>query len=135
MSTVKIITGDQVEFVVPQDVASQSGIIARMVDSIGDDEVTVPLQDIGSDTFRRVLAYFETGSFDAPPTDDDLLALVVAANFLDCKTLLDDACQAVADRIKGKSPEQIRQIFGLENTYTPEEEIAVRRANSWAFEP
>jgi S-phase kinase-associated protein 1 len=134
MESVKIVTSDGVDFSLSQDIAAKSGIIARMLQSVEDDCLTVPLQDVRSDTFERVVAYLETDAFDAPQADEDLLALVVAANFLDVKPLLDTACQEVADRIKGKSPEDIRKLFGLENTYTPEEEAKVRQANAWAFE-
>lgn len=132
---VKVITSDSVDFSLLPKVAAKCGIIERMLESVEDgDGLTVPLQDVGSDTFGRVQKYLETDVFEAPESNEDLLALVVAANFLDVKPLLDAACQAVADRIKGKSPEEIRKIFGLENTYTPQEEAKVRQANAWAFE-
>ncbi|KAJ8637288.1 hypothetical protein MRB53_011555 [Persea americana] len=65
---------------------------------------------------------------------DTLYGLLVAANYLDIKGLLDLVCQRVADMIKGKSPEQIREIFNIKNDFTPEEEEAIRKENSWAFE-
>lgn len=134
MESVKIVTSDGVDFSLRPEVAAKSGLVARMLDSVEDAVLTVPLQDVVSGTFARVQNYLETDAFEAPGSDEDLLSLVVAANFLDIKTLLDTACQAVADRIKGKSPEEIRMVFGLENTYTPEEEAKVRQANAWAFE-
>ena len=130
---VKIVTSDAKVFLVPPEIAAKSGVIEKMIDMVDDGQV-IPLQEIDSDAFVRVLEYLKTDAFQAPESDEDLLAVVVAANFLDVKTLLDTACQEVADRIKGKSPEEIRQIFGLENTYTPEEEAKVRQANAWAFE-
>ncbi|KAH0775053.1 hypothetical protein KY290_012190 [Solanum tuberosum] len=42
--------------------------------------------------------------------------------------------QEFADRIKGKTIEEIREVFGIVNDYTPEEEEEVRRENAWAFE-
>ncbi|RWR77139.1 SKP1-like protein 1B [Cinnamomum micranthum f. kanehirae] len=65
---------------------------------------------------------------------DTLYYLVVAANYLDINGLLDLLCQKVADMIKGKNPEQIREIFNIKNDFTPEEEEAIRKENSWAFE-
>eukprot|EP00005_Dracoamoeba_jomungandri_P000214 CAMPEP_0174255190 /NCGR_PEP_ID=MMETSP0439-20130205/4533_1 /TAXON_ID=0 /ORGANISM="Stereomyxa ramosa, Strain Chinc5" /LENGTH=181 /DNA_ID=CAMNT_0015337259 /DNA_START=8 /DNA_END=553 /DNA_ORIENTATION=- len=46
-----------------------------------------------------------------------LFTLVLAANFLDMHHLLDVACKTIADQIKGKSPNEIRKLFGLENEY------------------
>lgn len=133
MATVKIVTSDFVDFIVPTEIAAKCGIIDRLLESM-EDKLTVPLDKICSDTFKQVLAYLETDAFHSPEADEELLEVVVAANFLDVKWLLDAACQEVADRIKGKSPEEIRKIFKLENTYSPEEEAKVRQANAWAFE-
>ncbi|PIA55891.1 hypothetical protein AQUCO_00700307v1 [Aquilegia coerulea] len=63
-----------------------------------------------------------------------LFDLILAANYLNIKTLLDLTCQTVADMIKGKSPEEIRNIFNIKNDFTPDEEEEVRRENQWAFE-
>ncbi|KAL5724693.1 SCF ubiquitin ligase complex protein SKP1b [Ranunculus cassubicifolius] len=65
---------------------------------------------------------------------DVLFDLILAANYLNNKSLLDLTCKTVADMMKGKSPEEIRTIFHIKNDYTPEEEEEVRRENAWAFE-
>ncbi|XP_010442189.1 PREDICTED: SKP1-like protein 1B [Camelina sativa] len=63
-----------------------------------------------------------------------LFDLILAANYLNIKGLLDLTCQTVADMIKGKTPDEIRKTFNIKNDFTPEEEEEVRRENQWAFE-
>jgi len=63
-----------------------------------------------------------------------LFELILAANYLNIKCLLELTCQSVANMIKGKTPEEIRKTFGIKNDFTPEEEEEVRRENQWAFD-
>ena len=63
-----------------------------------------------------------------------LFELVMAANYLDVKPLLELSCAKVASLIKGKSIQEIRQFFQIENDFSPEEEEQVMQENKWAEE-
>ncbi|PIA56863.1 hypothetical protein AQUCO_00700904v1 [Aquilegia coerulea] len=63
-----------------------------------------------------------------------LFDIILAANYLNIKSLLDLTCQTVADIIKGKNPEDIRKTFNIKNDFTPEEEEEIHKENQWAFE-
>ena len=95
-----------------------------------------------------------TGSVENPAADDDtrkeaikkfdddfvaldqaqLFDMILAANYLDIKDLLELTCEKVASMIKGKTPEEIRKEFNIQNDFTPAEEDEIRKENQWAFE-
>lgn len=72
--------------------------------------------------------------FVAKMGQENLFLVVLAANYLDMKDLLTMSCKSIANMIKGKTPEEIRATFGIENDFTPEEEEQVRKENEWLEE-
>jgi S-phase kinase-associated protein 1 len=60
-----------------------------------------------------------------------LVDCVLAANFLNIQSMLDLTCAAVADIIKGHTPDEIRDLFAIANDFTPEEEGKLRSENRW----
>ncbi|KAL5557399.1 hypothetical protein UlMin_039635 [Ulmus minor] len=115
----------------------------------------IPLPNVTSKILSKVIEYYkkhvETPKLDehATTVDDELKAwdadfvkvnqatlfdLILDANYLNIKSLLDLTCQTVAYTIKGKTPEEIRKTFNIKNDLTPEQEDEVRRENQWAFE-
>ncbi|KAH7574884.1 hypothetical protein JRO89_XS02G0017400 [Xanthoceras sorbifolium] len=131
--TLKSSDGDRFE--VDEAVALESQTIKHMVeDDCVDNEI--PLPNVSSSVLSK-------------PVDDDLKAwdadfvkvdqntlfdLILAANYLNIKSLLDLTCQTVADMIKCRTPEEIRKAFNIKNDFSPEEEEEVRRENQWAFQ-
>lgn len=151
---------DNEEFTVEQDVAFQSITVKNMIEDTGGED-TVPLPNVNSRVLSKILEFcthhvkegkkVEDASDEATKRkveqeiddwDKDFMKvdqavlydLILAANYLNIKTLLDLCCKTVADIIRGKTPEEIRQHFHIKNDFTPEEEEEVRRENQWAFE-
>lgn len=120
----------------------------------GDDEI-IPLPMVTGAILKKVLVWADYHKNDPVTRDSDddtskrtddisqwdseflkvdqgtLFELILAANYLDMKGLLDVCCKTVANMIKGKSPEEIRRTFNIRNDFTPEEEEAVRKENEW----
>ncbi|RKP05328.1 Skp1 family, dimerization domain-containing protein [Thamnocephalis sphaerospora] len=60
-----------------------------------------------------------------------LFEMILAANYLDIRSMLDLTCKTVANMIKNKTPEEIRKTFNITNDFSPEEEEQVQRENAW----
>jgi S-phase kinase-associated protein 1 len=60
-----------------------------------------------------------------------LFDLILAANYMDIKPLLDLTCATVVSETKGETPEEIRKIFNIVDDFTPDEDAAVREENKW----
>ncbi|GAB4827983.1 hypothetical protein Ancab_034870 [Ancistrocladus abbreviatus] len=145
--TIILKSSDKEEFVVEEKVAVQSETIKRIIDDdcVGD---FIPLPNVDAKTLAKVIEYCKKHSEDVPEEHlktwdaeiflneprDVIMALILAANYLEVKDLLDLTCQRIADAIKNLSVEQVREFFNIENDFTPEEEAAIRKEYSWAHE-
>lgn len=129
--------------------------VKRMVEdnhSCGDNITVVPLPNLDSKLLSRVVEYSKRHDETSPDRlpDDALRAwdkdfvkgdyrslcrLIDAASYLDLKSLMDLACQALAGRIEHKTPAQIRHLFNIKNDYTPEQEAALLADCQKAFSP
>ena len=96
-----------------------------------------PPEEIEKPLKSKNLVEHGVSAWDAKFVDIEqelLFELILAANYMDIKSLLDLTCAKVASMIKGKSPEEIRQTFNIVNDFTPEEESKVREENKWCEE-
>lgn len=154
----KLVSQENDNFQIPKKVAIMSELIKTMAE--GDtEEKEIPLPNVKGEVLKKVVQYMKYHSenpakeiekplkssdmgqvvsqWDADFVDVDqelLFELILAANYMDIKPLLDLTCAKVASMIKGKTPEQIRKTFNIHNDFTPEEEEAVRAENKWAEE-
>lgn len=153
---VALTTSDGQKFTVEADVLRASATIQNMLDDLDPatdgDAMPVPLPNVDAPTMAKVIEYLRyhhgrpSDSDDAKQAIADwdaefmklpqrtLFDLILAANYMHIRPLLDLGCQTVADMIKGRSPAEIRTLFGIQADFTPAEEEAIRSEVQWAFE-
>nr|POF03157.1 e3 ubiquitin ligase complex scf subunit sconc [Quercus suber] len=155
---IKLVSSDNVELECERKVAERSMLIKNMIEDLGSPgDEPIPIMNVSEAVLRKVLEWCSHHKNDpAPSADDDadsrkkttdieewdqkfmqvdqemLFEIILAANYMDIKALLDVGCKTVANMIKGKSPEEIRKTFNIQNDFTPEEEEQIRRENEWA---
>jgi len=154
-------SSDNVSIEVDRAVAERSMLIKNLLDDLGSDSISqsnaIPIQNVNEAVLRKVIEWCDHHRNDPQQNPDDesdarkktteieewdqkfmqvdqemLFEIILAANYLDIKPLLDVGCKTVANMIKGKSPEEIRKTFNITNDFTPEEEEQIRRENEWA---
>ena len=156
---IKLQSSDDQEFEVDKKVAEMSVTIKNMLEDLeGMSDNPIPLPNVTGKILSKVIEYCkwhqehptvvseekkgekrtdDIGEWDANFCKVDqatLFELILAANYLDIKSLLDLTCKTVANMIKGKTPEEIRRTFNIKNDFTPEEEEQVRKENEWCEE-
>ena len=163
MPNIRLQSSDQQICEVDVEVAKKSETIKTMMEDLGieetaDIEEVVPLPNVTAPILKKVTQWAVQHKDDPPPPPEEdetkqrsadvsdwdkeflqvdqgtLFELILAANYLDIKGLLDVTCKTVANMIKGKTPEEIRKTFNIKNDFTPSEEEQVRKENEWCEE-
>jgi S-phase kinase-associated protein 1 len=158
MTKVKLIPEEGEAIEVEEDIAVMSVLVKSMIDDSGAEE-DIPLPNVKKTTLDRVIEFCQHHK-DEPLQEiekplktnnikdvvstwygefvdvkiEELYEIILAANYLDIKSLLELTCAAVAAMMKGKSIEEIRDLFNIENDFTAEEEEQIREENKWAEE-
>lgn len=162
-SAVKLMPSDAPEspITVSTEVANMSVTIRNMLEDFGGaTDISIPVHNVDTKTLRKVIEYCEyhianptpmgpAPAYTGPPKKDDiapwdkefcsvdnvtLFDLILAANYLDIRPLIDVTCTTVANMIKGKTPDEIRVIFEIKENPTPEEQEQIRKDNAWCEE-
>ncbi|KAG0905100.1 hypothetical protein G6F33_012431 [Rhizopus arrhizus] len=123
-----------------------------MIEDIDDSEDPIPIPNVNEEILQKVIEWCIHHENDKIQEEENLrntdiedwdknffevdqemlFDIILAANYLDIKQLLDTGCKTVANIIKGKSVEEIRRIFNITNDFTPEEEAQIKKENEWA---
>ena len=156
MQTVTLVCEGE-NFEVDLEVAQQSVILKNMIEDTGK-QGEIPLSNLKIDTLKKIIEFCthykdaKMNPIEKPLKSnnlaevvdewyakfidldkmDDIIDLVIAANYLDIDPLTELSCAKLASLIKGKSAEEIRKKFGIENDFTQEEEAQIREENKWS---
>jgi len=160
LCTVKLQSSDGKVFEVTSKVARLSVTIRTMLDDLNikaDDPEPIPLANVPAHILSLVLKWAEQHQNDEPVPEQEeedeeekpvlvgewdksflsaldhstLFELITAANFLDVKGLMAVACKTVADMLTGKTPEEIRKEFDIEDDLSEEEKERIRKDIEW----
>jgi S-phase kinase-associated protein 1 len=158
---VNLISSEGESFNMPLEHASMSELVKTMYDEDGDAEEAqdIPLPNITTAILAKVVEFIRHHITDpltgiqkplkSPSLTDmvqewysafidieqeTVFEIMLAANFMDIKPLLDLTCAAIALKIKGKTPEEIRKTFNITEEWTAEDEAKMREENKWCEE-
>lgn len=156
-TTTKLISlkaADGIVFEVEPYIAKEMKIVQTFIDDdAATATTTIPLPNVYSHELDRIVQYCRqhcifrdagtsakkdakdfNAEFVRVMSDEELKALLLAANYLNMNDLLEFLSQTIATRIQNKSVKFVRKFFGVVNDYTPEEEARFREENAWAFQ-
>ena len=142
-----LVSKDALKIPVSVEVAKVSKLIETMLPEETSEEtcIEIPLQNVDGDTLTKVVEFLEMYSKE-PMTEiakpllstnmaeivqekyasfvdveqEKLFNIILAANYMDIKPLLDLTCATVASHIKGKTPDEIRKAFNIQNDASEE---------------
>mmetsp|Transcript_4909 Transcript_4909/g.17815 ORF Transcript_4909/g.17815 Transcript_4909/m.17815 type:complete len:152 (+) Transcript_4909:2544-2999(+) len=149
-NTITLRSSDDETFEVEEEVAFLSETIRSIIEDTEND-AAVPLPNVSAKILSKVIEFSKFQVKAKKENESEakikefnnefvkvdqatLFEIILAANYLNMKGLLDLTCMTVANMMKGKTPEEIRKTFNIKNDFTAEEEEEVRKENQWAFD-
>jgi len=144
--TLTLISSDAVKIQIDSKAAERSNLLKGLIQDYSEDS-EIPMHEVKGDVLKKVVEYLNHWSNGEPKeiprplpsnnlkeaTDewdaefiesidiDTVFDIINTANYMDIKPLLDLSCAKVASIMKGKTAEEIRQIFNIECDLTEEE--------------
>ena len=145
--TITLTSSDGQKVTLDEKSAERSTLLKGLLQDYSED-TDIPQPDIRGDVLKKVVDYL-THYKEAEPREipkplpspnlldvtdewdvtfingidlDTTFDLINAANYMDVKPLLELACAKIASLMKGKTGEEIRTMFDIENDLTEEEQ-------------
>ncbi|CAN0917470.1 SKP1-like protein 4 [Linum grandiflorum] len=134
-------------FELEKSAAEQSEMIKKLIKEMGTDGA-IPLDNITGSILSKVIKYWRMHTSAAAEADKVrkwdqeivkvnlamLFDLILDADYLNIKGLLDLTCPKAAHMISGKTTEEMRRIFNIQNDFTLELEADIRIENRWTYQ-
>ena len=132
---ISVIVGEH-RFQVEKGNALQFGVIQRLLEDVGQECTEIPINNVSPAIMKLMLDFIQDGNMDHLPTTDCTdwsyyKEVFEAAIFLDCKCVVDAMAEKLACIIRGKNPNQIRQIFGITTDWSEEEKKKIEEEEKW----
>ena len=156
---ITLISSDSQRFEISQKAAMRSEIIKNSIEGSKDDHIEFNVNNVKGDVLKKVVEYLEHYENEEPKiyerplpsanlkeifdewdynfiniSLDEIFLIILASNYLDIKPLLELSTATIAGLIKGKTSDEIRQMFNITNDFTPEEEQQIIEENQWCME-
>ena len=155
-SIITIITKEGKELEITKNAAELSELLKQTINDFPNED-KFPLNEIDEKSAEKVKEYLTHFNGKAPPdiekplssniikniTDewsadfidkmslDDIINLIVAANYMGINCLLDLCSAKIATYFKDKSEEEIKKEFKIKQSFTEEEKNKIREENKW----
>ncbi|KAF8368796.1 hypothetical protein PRIPAC_86625 [Pristionchus pacificus] len=156
--SVILTSSDDKSFTVDLRVVKHSGTILGLLENVDAESLSehpIPLMNVTGEILEKIIEWLAHHQNDVvverdewrkkvsgtiPQWDrdfmeqfdnDGLFHMLMGANYLDIRNLLDICTELISVQLKGKNTEQLRAHFGIINDFTPEEEAEMKKENNW----
>lgn len=152
---VKVLSSDGKTLLIHIEDACACDTLKNLIEDSGHEDV-IPLPNVSASVCAAIFEFIKAIR-DAKDADDEkenikteikriendfvdcsdtqrLFDLILAANYLHHQRALDLLSSKIASMIRGKTTEELRATFNIQNDFTPEEEEKIRQENAWAFD-
>lgn len=161
IKTCNLVCADGRIIEIPISICMMSGLIKEMVniEEEGETIENIPLPNVRYEMLSKAIEYLKYHeNYPAIPIErplkttkiNDLISawdasfinlehtvlfeLIMTANYLDIKGLLELTCAKIASMIKDKSAVDIRKTFDVKESFTPDEITRIQTENKWCVE-
>ena len=156
---ITLVSSDNEKIEISSKAVQKSNLVKGILEDFQDEAQTVPLNAVKSNVLKKIKEYLEhyenvdeiksierplpsnefkkcvdEWDFNFMNVDIDMtFEILLAANYMDIKPLLELASAKVATIIKFKTLEDIKKAFNIKKEFTKEEEEKIIDANDWVM--